>query len=126
MSDTELTENKPKRGRGRPRKIREEPVEPQEPKKRGRPKLPPELRKPPKPRKPRNSPNPSGRPKKYSDGLKKKDDGTYDFKKYYADNKEYLIEKIKCDCGCMVGRNFMSAHKKNKKHIQIMKILNER
>jgi len=115
----------PKRGRGRPRKIKPEPEEPVVPKKRGRPCLPPELRKPPKPRKPRNSPNPSGRPKKYSVcSVAKKEDGTYDYKDYYRQNKEYLTCKIKCDCGAMVARQFLNNHKKTPKHSLIMTALN--
>jgi hypothetical protein len=109
-----------KRGRGRPRKIVEEPIEPIEPieaKKRGRPPLPPDQRKPPKPRKPRNSPNPTGRPRKYSTGIKKNENG-YDYKQYYLENKKYLLTKINCDCGSRVARHFMNRHKKLPIHIR--------
>jgi hypothetical protein len=36
------------------------------------------------------------------------------------DNKEYIkayqLEKIKCDCGCMIHRKHISRHRKSKKH----------
>lgn len=111
-----------KRGRGRPKKIIEN-IEPVESKPKGRPKLAPELKKKPKPRKPRNSPNPTGRPKKYSDGMRKKEDGTYDFKEYYTSNKAYLQTKIECSCGSTVARQFLNNHKKTDKHIRKIELI---
>jgi hypothetical protein len=35
-------------------------------------------------------------------------------------NKEHLTEKIKCDCGCMIGRYNISHHRKTQKHIRLM------
>jgi hypothetical protein len=32
----------------------------------------------------------------------------------------YAREKIKCECGCMIGRSNISHHKKSKKHIKLM------
>jgi len=39
-------------------------------------------------------------------------------KQRYEKNKEHLTEKIKCDCGCMIGRNNISHHRKTQKHIR--------
>ena len=41
-------------------------------------------------------------------------------KQRYEKNKEHLTEKIKCDCGCMIGRNNISHHRKTQKHIRLM------
>jgi hypothetical protein len=41
-------------------------------------------------------------------------------KQHYEKNKEHLTEKIKCDCGCMIGRNNISHHRKTQKHIRLM------
>ena len=41
-------------------------------------------------------------------------------KQRYEKNKEHLTEKIKCDCGCMTGRNNISHHRKTQKHIRLM------
>jgi len=44
------------------------------------------------------------------------------FKKYYADpefrerHKKYMNEKVKCDCGLMVPRSYLSKHKRTQKH----------
>jgi hypothetical protein len=45
-------------------------------------------------------------------------------KKYYELNKdkilEHKLEKIECECGCMISRRHIASHKKSKKHIQLM------
>ena len=45
-------------------------------------------------------------------------------KNYRTDNKErisdYLRKKIKCECGCEVSSRNISAHKKTKKHINLI------
>ena len=32
----------------------------------------------------------------------------------------YAREKIKCECGCMIGRSNISHHRKSKKHLELM------
>ncbi len=41
-------------------------------------------------------------------------------KQHYDKNKNKILEKIKCECGCMIGRNNISHHIKTKKHIKLM------
>lgn len=49
------------------------------------------------------------------------------FKDYYQDpkfrerHKKYMVEKIKCECGCVRTRNNMSRHRKTNKHKKLMK-----
>jgi len=47
------------------------------------------------------------------------------FKEYYDNDldfrerhKNYMLQPVKCICGCTVLRNHMSRHKKTKKHIE--------
>ena len=46
------------------------------------------------------------------------------FKERYEREKEavlkYQQEKLKCECGCIIGRGNMRDHKKTKKHIDLM------
>jgi hypothetical protein len=35
---------------------------------------------------------------------------------------EKALEKVKCDCGCMIRKNNLSTHKKTPKHIKIMEM----
>jgi hypothetical protein len=35
-------------------------------------------------------------------------------------HKQYIMTKVECECGCMVRRNYMSTHKKTKKHIELL------
>ena len=44
-------------------------------------------------------------------------------KEYYEANKEKVLEKITCDCGCIVIKQQLTRHKKTNKHINIMKTL---
>lgn len=41
-------------------------------------------------------------------------------KNWYIQNKdkklEHYLEKVKCECGCMVARNAIYKHKKSNKH----------
>ena len=39
---------------------------------------------------------------------------------YYKQRAEKLNEKIKCECGCMIGFQHLSNHKKSKKHLKLM------
>mmetsp|Transcript_43681 Transcript_43681/g.56018 ORF Transcript_43681/g.56018 Transcript_43681/m.56018 type:complete len:166 (-) Transcript_43681:19-516(-) len=45
-------------------------------------------------------------------------------KQYYNDNKITIntkkYEKVTCECGCMIRRDYLSKHCKSKKHIQLM------
>ena len=41
-------------------------------------------------------------------------------RKYYADNKERLSEKVTCECGCIVRRDSMTKHKRTQKHSDLM------
>jgi hypothetical protein len=36
--------------------------------------------------------------------------------KYYEKNKDKLLEKITCECGCIITKNSLLRHKKTKKH----------
>jgi len=49
-------------------------------------------------------------------------------KQYRIDNKEKISEKFKqkvtCDCGCIVTRYNLTRHKKTKKHLDCMEIIN--
>jgi len=38
-------------------------------------------------------------------------------------SKEYNSEKISCECGCQIGRCDLARHKKTKKHIRLMELL---
>jgi hypothetical protein len=48
--------------------------------------------------------------------------------KYYNQNKEKISEKnkqkVKCECGCISTRCNLSRHKKTKKHLKLMEIIN--
>ena len=41
-------------------------------------------------------------------------------KEYREKNKDYLLEKIKCSCGCLISRKGMREHERTKKHIQLI------
>ncbi len=41
-------------------------------------------------------------------------------KEYSERNKEYLLEKIECSCGCLISRKGMREHERTKKHIQLV------
>jgi len=47
---------------------------------------------------------------------------------YYNTNREKLLqkqnEKIKCECGCLSSRGNLLRHKKTKKHIKLINLLN--
>jgi hypothetical protein len=38
--------------------------------------------------------------------------------KYYENNKEKILEKITCDCGCMITQGGLTRHLKTKRHIE--------
>tara|TARA_R100000541_G_C1864188_1_gene79754 strand:- start:27 stop:602 length:576 start_codon:yes stop_codon:yes gene_type:complete len=46
-------------------------------------------------------------------------------KEYYENNKEKIKEKIKkkvtCECGCIIGINDLTRHKKTNKHLELIK-----
>jgi len=46
------------------------------------------------------------------------------WKKWYAENKEHVLERcsrrVVCECGCELTHGALNAHKKTKKHIQAM------
>ena len=50
-------------------------------------------------------------------------------KQYYDENKNKVLEKMKqktrCECGCVVTKVYLAIHRKSKKHINIMKKLNQ-
>ena len=37
---------------------------------------------------------------------------------YYENNKEKILEKITCDCGCMITQGGLTRHLKTKRHIE--------
>lgn len=52
--------------------------------------------------------------------FKEKYDTDPDFKKKHI---KYCVEKLKCECGCMVMRSNLSTHRKSKKHLHIVSML---
>ena len=38
-------------------------------------------------------------------------------KRYYEKNKQKILEKVKCECGCIVNKSSLNKHKKSKKHL---------
>jgi hypothetical protein len=55
------------------------------------------------------------------------------FREKYANDPEFkarylqqMYEDVECECGCIITRNNMSTHKKNRKHAKLMQILIER
>lgn len=52
--------------------------------------------------------------------FKEKYDTDLDFKKKHI---KYCVEKLKCECGCMVMRSNLSTHRKSKKHLHIVSML---
>jgi len=44
-------------------------------------------------------------------------------KEYRTNNKEYNKEVITCGCGCEISRYCLSRHKKTKKHIKLMDLV---
>jgi len=66
--------------------------------------------------------------KYYSDNREKCKEYSKEYNKNYrTDNKErisgYLRKKIKCECGCEVSSRNISAHKKTKKHLNLIQQL---
>jgi hypothetical protein len=49
---------------------------------------------------------------------------------YYAGNRGRILaqqsEKVQCECGCSVGRNYLSKHKKTPRHLALVPQLNPR
>jgi len=43
---------------------------------------------------------------------------------YRDNNREKINQKIKCVCGCLISRRNISQHKKSKKHIKLINLLN--
>jgi len=46
------------------------------------------------------------------------------YKNYYEENKDKIIkkalEKVTCECGCMIVKNYLLRHQKSPKHINLM------
>ncbi len=40
-------------------------------------------------------------------------------KEYVDENKDYIREKIKCSCGCLIGRKNIREHERTHKHIEL-------
>jgi len=48
----------------------------------------------------------------------------YDTDQEFRDrHRKYVLEKVKCTCGCMVARSNLSSHQKRKKHLDIINTL---
>jgi hypothetical protein len=58
------------------------------------------------------------REKQYKDAHKEQS------KEYYNDKKDYLHEKIQCNCGLFSSRQHIARHEKSKKHIKLIESLN--
>jgi hypothetical protein len=41
-------------------------------------------------------------------------------KEYRKNNRDFISEKIKCECGCEIRRGDLPRHKRSKKHIKLM------
>ena len=51
-------------------------------------------------------------------------DNVKEYKKNWKnENRERINEKITCECGCVSARKHIAAHRKTKKHIQLMEQL---
>lgn len=46
-------------------------------------------------------------------------------RKNYPKYKEYREAKLRCECGALVSRAYMSDHKKKNKHIDMMNFLKD-
>jgi hypothetical protein len=42
------------------------------------------------------------------------------YKKYREKNKEYILEKIKCGCGCVISRSSLFRHRRSQRHLNLM------
>lgn len=45
-------------------------------------------------------------------------------KQYYQANKQKINEKVKCECGSIIARRSLTAHKKTNKHKRLLQALN--
>lgn len=39
-------------------------------------------------------------------------------KERYSIEREYLLAKVECECGCFISRQNLKRHTKNKKHLR--------
>lgn len=62
-----------------------------------------------------------GRPRK-SEEEKRENRNTYNRANYHR-YKEYREEKIRCECGALVSRAYISDHRKKNKHIEMVNFL---
>lgn len=46
-------------------------------------------------------------------------------KEYYNDNKNNILEKIKCECGCEITNKSQVRHRRTNKHLELMKLKTE-
>jgi len=46
------------------------------------------------------------------------------YRKNRETRREKANEKIKCECGCLISRQNISTHKRSKKHIKLLNLLN--
>lgn len=51
-------------------------------------------------------------------------DGVFDQKKYQAINKATLTANVVCDCGAVLQKAQLRRHKKTKRHLSTMVVLN--
>ena len=42
------------------------------------------------------------------------------FKEYRENNRDFISQKITCECGCEIRRSDLARHKRSKKHIKLM------
>ena len=44
--------------------------------------------------------------------------------KFYTENKDKYTQQVLCECGCLVKKYCLNGHKKTKKHIQLLNMIN--
>ncbi len=52
---------------------------------------------------------------------KKRTNSTEYNREYYLKNRARYYEKVQCECGCMIRRSNLFAHRQKNKHFNLMK-----
>ncbi len=56
---------------------------------------------------------------------KKRTNSTEYNREYYIKNRARYYEKVPCECGCMIRRSNLFAHRQKEKHLKLMKKIRE-